>query len=119
MLYIPLYETIPVFYNLGIKPYEKIVDKREIAGNQYFLLFPQCFVTCFRLYSYISARSNSLSENTFNNTPAKQMFSGLYWNQPVCPCASLPIRVSCPSMYPLVYKILVYVKVLAQVLSHI
>ena len=28
---------------LGEKPFEKIVGKGENAGNQHFLLFPQCF----------------------------------------------------------------------------
>ena len=44
----------------------------------------------------------------YNCTPAKQMFSGVYWNQPVC-----------QSLYPSVNKILVSVKVLAGVLSRI
>ena len=34
-----LYHTIPTFYDL-----ENIVGKRENAGNQHFLLFPQCFL---------------------------------------------------------------------------
>ena len=29
---------------LGKKPFENIVGKGENAGNQHFLLFPQCFV---------------------------------------------------------------------------
>ena len=29
---------------LGKKPLEKIVGKGENAGNQHFLLFPQCFL---------------------------------------------------------------------------
>ena len=28
----------------GKKPFENIVEKRENAGNQHFLLFPQCFL---------------------------------------------------------------------------
>ena len=28
---------------LGKKPFENIVGKGEYAGNQHFLLFPQCF----------------------------------------------------------------------------
>ena len=29
---------------LGKKPFENIVGKGENAGNQHFLLFPQCFI---------------------------------------------------------------------------
>ena len=29
---------------LGNKPFENIVEKREIARNEQFLLFPQCFL---------------------------------------------------------------------------
>ena len=43
------------------------------------------------------------SANIVNYTPAKLMFSGVYWNQPVC-----------PSVCPSVYKILVAVKGLAR-----
>ena len=28
------------------KPFENIVGKEENAGNQHFLLFPQCFPSC-------------------------------------------------------------------------
>ena len=28
----------------SMKPFENIVGKRENAGNQHFLLFPQCFL---------------------------------------------------------------------------
>ena len=30
--------------NLRKKPFENIVEKGENAGNQHFLLFPQCFL---------------------------------------------------------------------------
>ena len=29
---------------IGKKPFENIVGKRENAGDQHFLLFPQCFL---------------------------------------------------------------------------
>ena len=42
-----LYHTIPTIYDLGKKkPFENTVG-RENAGNQHFLLFPQCFVFPF------------------------------------------------------------------------
>ena len=36
---------------LGYKPFENIVGKEENAGNQHFLLFPQCFLLHHR-YKY-------------------------------------------------------------------
>ena len=36
--------TIPTFNKLDKKPFENIVEKRENAGIQHFLLFPQCFL---------------------------------------------------------------------------
>ena len=30
---------------LGKKPFENIVGKGENAGNQHFLIFPQCFLS--------------------------------------------------------------------------
>ena len=43
-LHFTLYLTIPTFYALKKKPFETIVGKGENAGNQQFLLFPQCFL---------------------------------------------------------------------------
>ena len=40
-----LYHTIPTFNDpLLRKTFENIVEKEENAGNQHFLLFPQCFL---------------------------------------------------------------------------
>ena len=39
-----LYHTIPTFTNPTKEPFENIVGKGENAGDQHFLLFPQCFL---------------------------------------------------------------------------
>ena len=39
-----LYHTIPTFNDLENEAFENIVRKGENAGNQHFLLFPQCFL---------------------------------------------------------------------------
>ena len=62
--------------------------------------------------------------NTRLYTSAKRMFSGVYWNQPVCPSVHVTVFPFvcwsvCPSVRPSVYKILLSVKALAGVLSHI
>ena len=39
-----LYRTIPTYNNPEKESFENIVGKGENAGNQHFLLFPQCFL---------------------------------------------------------------------------
>ena len=39
-----LYHTMMTFDALEKKAFENIVGKEENAGNQHFLLFPQCFL---------------------------------------------------------------------------
>ena len=39
-----------------MKPFENIVGKGENAGNQHFLLFPQCFLPCQRQKSSFELR---------------------------------------------------------------
>ena len=39
-----LYHTIPHFNDPKQKTFEIIVGKGENAGNQHFVLFPQCFI---------------------------------------------------------------------------
>ena len=39
-----LYHTIPTIMTLKKKAFENIVEKGENAGNQHFLLLPQCFL---------------------------------------------------------------------------
>ena len=44
-LYLTLYHTIPIFNDLVEEGFGKnTVGKGENAGNQHFLLFPQCFL---------------------------------------------------------------------------
>ena len=43
-----LYHTIPTFTTLKKKALENAVGKEENAGNQHFLLFPQCFLLYFK-----------------------------------------------------------------------
>ena len=38
-----LYHTIPTFNDPEEEGFENIAGKGENAGNQHFLLFPQCF----------------------------------------------------------------------------
>ena len=40
-----IYNTIPTFNDPEEKAFENIVGKEENAGNQHFLLFPQCFLS--------------------------------------------------------------------------
>ena len=42
-IYVRLISLTPVT-TLRKKPFENIVEKGENAGNQHFLLFPQCFL---------------------------------------------------------------------------
>ena len=44
-----LYHTIPTH---GKKPFEKIMRKGENAGDQHFLLFPQCFCTSLEEFMF-------------------------------------------------------------------
>ena len=43
--HLTLYHTIPTFNDPKKKPFENIEGKEENAGNQHFLLFPQCFLS--------------------------------------------------------------------------
>ena len=45
-----LYHTIPTFV---IEAFENIVGKGENAGNQHFLLFPQCFLPFLKQISIL------------------------------------------------------------------
>ena len=51
------------------KPFENIVGNGEVAGNQHFLLFPQCFSTLlktnFNFSSSISAKALNLDQSKF------------------------------------------------------
>ena len=41
---VTLYYTVPTFNDPEIEAFGNIVEKGENAGNQHFLLFPQCFL---------------------------------------------------------------------------
>ena len=41
---VTLYHTVPTFNDPEIEAFGNIVEKGENAGNQHFLLFPQCFL---------------------------------------------------------------------------
>ena len=43
-----LFKTSPRFTCLQYKSFENTVGKREIARNEQFLLFPQCFLPIWR-----------------------------------------------------------------------
>ena len=45
--------TIPTFNDLVITPLENIVGKGENAGNQHFLLLPQCFLLFQKGFLYL------------------------------------------------------------------
>ena len=46
-LYSTLHHYSPTLITLGKKFFENILGKGENAGNQHFLLFPQCFFEPF------------------------------------------------------------------------
>ena len=46
--HLTLYHTIPTFNDPKEETLENTVGKGENAGNQHFLLFPQCFPTYHR-----------------------------------------------------------------------
>ena len=98
--------------------FENTVGKGEIAGNEQFLLFSQCFLPVWRPFCHFQQnwncclqplsiwtsveffvwdRVNLLSRNhNFYHfyTPTKQMFYGVYWNYPVCPSLLVSFSVS-------------------------
>ena len=41
----PFTRQLRLLMTLNQRPFENIVGKGENAGNQHFLLFPQCFLT--------------------------------------------------------------------------
>ena len=72
-----LYHTIPTFhYPWKKKAFENIVGKGENAGNQHFLLFPQCFLPCQRKILTILASLKSSSANAFNLDKSKILSFG-------------------------------------------
>ena len=53
-----LSQTSPVFTCLRYKPFENTVGKGEIARNEQFLLFPQCFLPVWRTFSHFHQIEN-------------------------------------------------------------
>ena len=55
---------------------QNILGKEENAGNQHFLLFPQCFLLYQRKEIIISAALNLSPANAFNFVKAKFVWFG-------------------------------------------
>ena len=76
---------IPTFNDLEVERFlkENIVEKGENAGNQHFLLFPQCFFFHFfsllQIEIIILATPNLLSANAFNFVKEYFFFFSFYW----------------------------------------
>ena len=62
------------------KPFENIVGSGENVGNQYFLLFPQCFLSAQKKMSFDDTIS-LLSANAFNSNQAKNLSFGKELNR--------------------------------------
>ena len=61
--------TMTPFDALGNKPFENTVGKGEIARNEQFLLFPQCFLTVWIAFCHFRLVPSifSFSHNVFNS----------------------------------------------------
>ena len=70
------------------------------------------FVNAYQLQVILCCKLLQQFSSYYFHTLAKPVFSGEYWNRPVCPSV-------CQSVCLSVYKILVSIKALAGVLSHI
>ena len=56
---------------LGNKPFENTLGKGEIARNEQFLLFPQCFPTCLDNFLSFSSNLKLSSANSFSFEESK------------------------------------------------
>ena len=72
--FLTLYHTIPTFNDPEKEPFENSVGKEENAGNQHFLLFPQCFLSY--LEQILPFESTLSSANAFNFDWCKILSSG-------------------------------------------
>ena len=72
---LPLYHTIPTFNNPEKEAFKNIVGKRINAGNQHFLLFPQCFLP-FKTEIIIRATFILSSANAMNLVTSKILSFG-------------------------------------------
>ena len=49
-----LSQTNPDFYRLQYNTFENNVEKGEIARNELFLIFPQCFLLVWKIFFHYS-----------------------------------------------------------------
>ena len=76
-LIVELFTTQPlVLMTLRKKPFENIVGKEGNAGNQHFLLFPQCFLTHTKTNCFILASPKLSSANAFNFDMSTNLLCG-------------------------------------------
>ena len=75
LVQLTLYYKIPTFNYLWKRTLENTVGKGENAGNQHFLLFPQCFLLYQRAI-VILATFNLLSANAFNFVSSEILLFG-------------------------------------------
>ena len=61
-----LSQTSPGFYVSSVQAFENTVGKGEIARNEQFLLFPQCFSINLENFLPFSSTLKLLSANSFN-----------------------------------------------------
>ena len=66
MYTLTLHHTILNFNDLGKKTFQNTVGKGKNAGNQHFLLFPQCFLPFSKANLNFSVKFSLLSVNAFN-----------------------------------------------------
>ena len=62
-------QTSPSFYVFAVQVFENTVEKGEIARNEQFLLFPQCFLPVWRTFCHFHQMSFSL--NSFSLEESK------------------------------------------------
>ena len=58
------------------KPFENIVGKGENAGNQHFLVIPQCFLSFPKTNFNFSVKFNLMSANALNLDQSKNLLLG-------------------------------------------
>ena len=104
---------------LDMKPFENIARKGENAGNQHFLLFPQCFQPCQKQKSSFSTLSKTKiiifsifimsSANAFNLHQSRilSLIEGIC-RQQLNPFPNKPwfLRVCSKSLFPTVFSML-------------
>ena len=67
----PLPHNNTSFTPLGNKPFENTVGKGEIARNEQFLLFSQCFLPVFDTFLPLSSNLKLSSANSFSLEESK------------------------------------------------